>query len=96
MRAQVKKICARGDYSGIIGKTLNSLGTSATGAHSIFSVNKNMSNTLFNHEATHLWHSRALNDNFLLNYFIQGGYPALMGKDQYYGNYFEEIAEYGF
>ena len=69
----------------------------ATGAHVVFSDQKYaLTSSLIAHEMGHIWHSRALGDMFIPNYFFQGLFPLLMRTDQYYGNYFEKIAEYGF
>ncbi|MGI6310742.1 MAG: RHS repeat-associated core domain-containing protein [Bacteroidales bacterium] len=84
-------------YSGgFIDKALSSMGIEATGAHVVLSQNKLSRGQLLTHELRHVWLSRSMGDMFILNYFTQGIFPMLMGRDQYYGNYFEYTAEYGF
>ncbi len=85
-------------YSGgFIKKVYNAMSIEATGAHSVFSRNTlSLSGSLAAHEMRHVWQSRSMGDIFLLEYFTQGLFPALMRVNQYYGNYYEYTAEYGF
>lgn len=82
-------------YSGgFLDKAFNNW-TDATGAHTVLST-ANPTSSLLAHEFNHIWYSRALGDLFIANYFFQGVFPAIMGEDQYFGNYFERIGEFGF
>jgi len=73
------------------------LPAAGTGAHVVFSnTTESLKNRFMQHEMRHVWQSRSFGDKFLLNYFSQGVYPLLRFIDQYYGNYFEKTAEYGF
>lgn len=68
-----------------------------TGAHVVFSNTKEpLKSPFIQHEMRHVWQSRSLGDMFLIHYFTHGILPIFMRKDQYYGNYFEKTAEYGF
>ena len=56
--------------------------------------NSNLIN-VYMHELHHLWHSRALNDLYLLNYGLQGLNSLLSGNSFLSnGNYYEDFADY--